>query len=71
MDLSIGLIPIPPGFIGPIETLGRIDEGDGERPILGPIDGFPGLELVIRPLLIRFDEDDNDDEDGGRVLNPG
>jgi hypothetical protein len=41
--------------------------GDDERPILGPIDVFPGLEPLIRPLLIRFDGTD----DGGRGLNPG
>jgi hypothetical protein len=36
------------------------------------MDVFPGLELVIRPLLIRFDDDDDVDEDGGgRGLNPG
>jgi hypothetical protein len=69
LDLSIGLIPILPGFIGPIEPPpGRIDEGDDDRPILGPTDVFPGLELVIRPLLIRFDDDD---EESGRGLNPG
>ncbi len=60
-------MPILPGFIGPIEPPGRIGEGDDERPILGPIDAFPGLELVIRPLLIRFD----DVEEDGRGLNPG
>jgi hypothetical protein len=43
--------------------------GDDERPILGPIDVLPGLEPVIRPLLIRFDDDD--DEEDGRGLNPG
>jgi hypothetical protein len=54
-----------------MEPLGRIGEGDDERPILGPMDVFPGLELVIRPLLIRFDDDDNNEEEGGRGLNPG
>ncbi len=70
-DLSIGLIPIPPGFIGTIGPPGRICEGDDERPILGPIDTFPGLELGIRPLLIRFDDDGMDEVGGGRGLNPG
>jgi hypothetical protein len=35
------------------------------------MDVFPGLELVIRPLLIRFDDDDVDEDGGGRGLNPG
>jgi hypothetical protein len=69
LDLSIGPILILPGFIGPIGPPGRIGEGDDDRPILGPMDVFPGLELVIRPLLIRFDDDD--DEESGRGLNPG
>lgn len=65
----MGLIPIPPGFIGIIGPAGRIVEGEGGRPILGGIGGLPGLELVIRPLLIRFDDEDDDDD--GRGLNPG
>lgn len=49
---------------------GRMFDGEEDRPILGGMDAFPGLELVIRPLLIRFDDDDKD-EDDGRGLNPG
>lgn len=58
---------ILPGFIGPIGPPGRIAEGDDESGILGGIDVLPGLELFIRPLLIRFDDAD----DGARGLNPG
>ena len=72
LDLSIGLMPTPPGFMGPMEAADRIGEGDGDMPIVGPIDALPGLEPGMRPLLIRFDDaDDVDEESGGRGLNPG
>jgi len=67
LDLSIGPMLIQPGFIGPIEPPGLIGDGDDERAMFGPIDGFPGFGLDIRPLLIRFDDADV----GGRGLNPG
>ena len=67
----MGLIPIPPGFIGPIEPTDRIGDGDDER----PMDELTGLEPGMRPLLIRFDGPNDDDDGGGggadRGLKPG
>ena len=66
-------MPTPPGFIAPIEPAERIDEGDDERPMFGPIDVFPGLVPGIIPLLIRLDDAEPvaAPDNGGRGLNPG
>lgn len=72
LDLSIGLMPTPPGFIGPMDAAVRMGDGAGAMPIVGPIGALPGLEPGMRPLLIRFDDDDGVVEVScGRGLNPG
>jgi hypothetical protein len=68
-DFSIGFIPIVPGFISPMELLGRINEDEGETFIFGPIDAFGVLPIDIGPLPGRFNDGDKDD--GNRGLNVG
>jgi hypothetical protein len=59
-------MPTVPGFIGPIELLGRIVEGEDETFMLEPMDVFGELPIGREPLPVRFkDGDDN------RGLNAG